>query len=735
MDADEYRKHGKAMVDKIADYMSNVRDYDVLPKDVYPGYLKDQLPKQAPKEGEPFEKIAEDIDKVILPGTTHWQSPHMHAFFPALNSYASLLGDMMADAINCIGFTWEASPVCTELEIVVMNWLCDALGLPDKFQHNRPHSFGGGVIYTTCSEATLSAMMASRKRAIDERKSRHVCGRRGLADADILSRLVAYCSDQAHSSVEKASMLCMVTLRHLPTDKDTKALRGHTLKQAIEEDTAKGLIPFFVCATLGTTGICAFDNVDEIGQVAGEFGLWVHVDAAYAGTAFICPEFRYLLKGAETVDSFAFNPSKWMMVHFDCTAFWVADYRCLENAFCINPVYLMHDNMDKSVDFMHWQVPLSRRFRALKLWFVLRSFGIEGLQKHVRQGVELAAYFEQLMASNKIFEVKAKRILGLVVFQLKNNSGLTKKLLSELLASRKLYAVPALLDGETVIRFTVTSANTTREDIEHDWKLIEETGLKVIAEDYEKCFAGECLTCSKERAAAASAASRVNQQAGGCVPMAPAIEITDEPSLDDSDVGDERKLSDGSGKRSEDSMISSELSEIMCSAGHNKNGNGKLFTPVQGAKGIIVSFRGPSMSSRPIPEMSEEGSHLEGKIGGNCHDSDDEVCSSELHGDENSGSEWESEANAPVKGKEEVSDGSSYVDSDLEIKRIEHCFTGFKQGETKKDLLRAKSYDLDSVSLSVGDEDKSYERSSVWMRTGSFVSRMGKRMANLGSPR
>ncbi|XP_053844762.1 histidine decarboxylase isoform X3 [Vidua macroura] len=430
MEPEEYRQRGKEMVDYICQYLSNVRERRVTP-DVQPGYMRAQLPDSAPMDPDSWDDIFGDIEKIIMPGVVHWQSPHMHAYFPALTSWPSLLGDMLADAINCLGFTWASSPACTELEMNVMDWLAKMLGLPDKFLHHHPDSVGGGVLQSTVSESTLVALLAARKNKILEMK----VSEPDTDESSLNSCLIAYASDQ-------------------------------------------------VCATLGTTGVCAFDNLSELGPVCAAEGLWLHIDAAYAGTAFVCPEFRLFLDGIEYADSFTFNPSKWMMVHFDCTGFWVKDKYKLHQTFSVNPVYLRHANSEAAIDFMHWQIPLSRRFRSLKLWFVLRSFGVKKLQAHVRQGTETAKFFESLVKSDPLFEIPAKRHLGLVVFRLKGPNWLTEKLLKELSSSGRLFLIPATIHDKFIIRFTVTSQFTTREDILQDWSIIQHTAAQIISQNY-----------------------------------------------------------------------------------------------------------------------------------------------------------------------------------------------------------------------------------------------------------
>ncbi|XP_034050932.1 histidine decarboxylase [Thalassophryne amazonica] len=478
MQADEYNRRGKELIDYITHYLSTIRERRVIP-DVKPGYMKDVIPDSAPVEPEEWESIFNDIEKVIMPGVVHWQSPHMHAYYPCLTSWPSILGDMLADAINCLGFTWASSPACTELEMCMMDWLCKALGLPTFFLHHHPDSRGGGILQNTVSESTLVALLAARKDKILQLRTEL---NQDLDDSILNSRLVAYASDQAHSSVEKAGLISLVKIRFLPTDEQF-SLRGDTLKQTIQEDRRRGLVPFMLCATLGTTGVCAFDKLSELGPVCAEEGLWLHVDAAYAGSAYFCPELRWSLHGIGFAQSFVFNPSKWMMVHFDCTAFWVKDKYKLQQAFSVDPVYLRHENTEVATDFMHWQIPLSRRFRSLKLWFVMRSFGLKNLQAHIRHGVEMARLLESQIRKDPNFEVAAERHLGLVVFCLKGGNALTQELLRRLTRSGTMYLIPADIHTKRIIRFTVTSQLTTADDILKDWSIISKTASDLMAEN------------------------------------------------------------------------------------------------------------------------------------------------------------------------------------------------------------------------------------------------------------
>uniref|UniRef100_A0A8D1LT87 Histidine decarboxylase n=1 Tax=Sus scrofa TaxID=9823 RepID=A0A8D1LT87_PIG len=443
MGPEEYRERGKEMVDYICQYLSTVRERRVTP-DVRPGYLRGQLPERAPEEPDSWDSIFGDIERIIMPGVVHWQSPHMHAYYPALTSWPSLLGDMLADAINCLGFTWASSPVCTELEMNVMDWLAKMLGLPDHFLHHHPSSQGGGVLQSTVSESTLIALLAARKNKILEMKASEP----GADESCLNARLIAYASDQAHSSVEKAGLISLVKMKFLPVD-DNFSLRGEALQKAIEEDRERGLVPVFVCATLGTTGVCAFDCLLELGPICASEGLWLHIDAAYAGTAFLCPEFRGFLKGIEYADSFTFNPSKWMMVHFDCTGFWVKDKYKLQQTFSVNPVYLRHANSGAATDFM---------------------------------GIEMAKYFESLVRNDPFFEIPAKRHLGLVVFRLKGPNCLTESVLKEIAKAGRLFLIPATIQDKLIIRFTVTSQFTTRDDILRDWNLIHDAATLILSQ-------------------------------------------------------------------------------------------------------------------------------------------------------------------------------------------------------------------------------------------------------------
>uniref|UniRef100_T1IJC5 Tyrosine decarboxylase n=1 Tax=Strigamia maritima TaxID=126957 RepID=T1IJC5_STRMM len=474
MDTKEFRRRGREMVDYIADYMETIHNRRVTPA-IEPGYLRKLLPTEPPQKPEKWESIMEDVERTIMPGVTHWQHPRFHAYFPAGNSYPSILGDMLSDAIGCVGFSWAASPACTELETIVLDWMGKMIGLPEEFLSFSEKSKGGGVIQTSASECVLVSLLAARAQAIKYLKEQHPFVDEGV----MLNKLMAYCSKESHSCVEKAATIGFVKLRILDTD-DKCSLRGETVRAAMEEDRAMGLFPFFLSTTLGTTSCCSFDNLAEIGPICQELGVWLHVDAAYAGNAFVCPEFKYLMTGIEYANSFNTNPNKWMLVNFDCSTMWVKDRFKLTQALVVDPLYLQHSYSERAIDYRHWGIPLSRRFRSLKLWFVIRNYGVEGLQKYVRDHVRLAKRFENYVRKDHRFEIMNEPILGLVCFRLKGSDTINQKLLTSINASGKLHMVPASVNERYVIRFCVCAQHATNDDIDYAWKVITQFSQDVV---------------------------------------------------------------------------------------------------------------------------------------------------------------------------------------------------------------------------------------------------------------
>ena len=394
MNTDEFRRWGHRLIDWIADYQEHVEQYPVMAQ-VKPGEVRSQLPAAPPVEGESFDVILRDVEQIILPGITHWQSPNFFGFFPSNNSGPSILGELLSAGLGVQGMLWSTSPACTELETHILDWLVDLLGLPASFKST---STGGGVIQDSASSATLCAILAARERATE--------GRSNFSGAD--GSLVAYTSTQAHSSVEKGVRIAGLgseNLRLIEVDQGY-AMRPDRLAEAIASDLAAGRRPCFVCATVGTTSSTAIDPIREIGRICRKHGLWLHVDGAMAGTAALCPEFHYLHDGLELADSYCFNPHKWMFTNFDCDCFFVADRAHLIRTFTILPEYLRNQATESGavIDYRDWQIPLGRRFRALKLWFVLRSFGVEGLQDRIRRHVawakEIAGWIQKIRASS-----------------------------------------------------------------------------------------------------------------------------------------------------------------------------------------------------------------------------------------------------------------------------------------------------------------------------------------------
>ncbi|HEV7219092.1 MAG TPA: pyridoxal-dependent decarboxylase [Terriglobales bacterium] len=464
MTPEEFRRHGHSVVDWIADYYKNVESYPVLSR-VNPGDIRASLPTAPPANGEAFETILRDVEKLILPGITHWQSPNFFAFFPSNTSGASLLGDFLSSGLGVQGMLWATSPACTELETQVLDWLVSMLDLPSKFLSTGS---GGGVIQDTASSATLCALLAARERATNFNSNRRGCD----------GKLVAYTSSQAHSSIEKNVLIAGIgreNLRLISVDANF-AMNASALSDQIRKDLAAGLTPFFVCATVGTTSSNAIDPLAQIGPICREHNLWLHVDAAMSGTAALCPEFRHIHNGLEYADSYCFNPHKWMFTNFDCDCFYVADRKALIQTLSVLPEYLRNQATESGAvfDYRDWQVPLGRRFRSLKLWFVIRHYGIAGLQYHIRQHVELAQQFAQSIRQDNRFELAAPAPLNLVCFRHKGGDDANRQLMDSLNQSGDLYLTHTRLNDRMAIRFCVGQTNTQRRHVERAWKRIQE---------------------------------------------------------------------------------------------------------------------------------------------------------------------------------------------------------------------------------------------------------------------
>lgn len=496
MTPDQFRALGYRVVDWIARFMQDAENLPVQSR-ARPGEIAAALPSRPPEHGislpdgcapldavpAAWNPVFDDLDRIILPGLTHWQSPNFFAYFPCNGSAPGILGEFLSAGLNVNGMLWATSPAATELETRMLDWMRDALGLPDRFGSTSPN--GGGCIQGTASESTLIAMVAARDRA----------RRAGAPDGN----LVAYASEQAHSSVVKAAMIAGLAdgpgdrrrLRLIATDA-AGAMRADRLTQALADDRRAGLRPFYLCATLGTTGTTAFDPLDLVAPLAREHDLWLHVDAAHAGSACICPELRSMLRGVEAADSFCVNPHKWLLTNFDCDLFWTADRRGLISSLSVTPEYLRNAASESGnvFDYRDWQAPLGRRFRALKLWLVIRHYGLEGLRAHVREHVRLAARLEEWVRADERFEVSAPRTLNLVCFRLRGEGSESddrnRALLDRVNATGRAFlshgvvptpsadATPSAAAGRFMLRLCVGSTPTREEHVRAAWGLIRQ---------------------------------------------------------------------------------------------------------------------------------------------------------------------------------------------------------------------------------------------------------------------
>jgi aromatic-L-amino-acid/L-tryptophan decarboxylase len=464
MSPEEFRRYGKQAVDWIADYLSTIESRPVR-SPARPGQVRAMLPAHPPERGEPYEDVLADLDRVILPGITHWQHPSFFAYFPSNASGPGILGDLLSAGLGVQGMLWATSPACTELETVMVDWLAELLGLPSRF---RTDSAGGGVIQDTASSAALVAVLAALHRVSDGR----------IGAEGITGRYTMYVSPETHSSLAKAGRIAGVGARNVrvvDVDPATLAMDPARLRALISEDVAAGAVPALVCATVGTTSTTAVDPVPEIGEVCREHGIWLHVDAAYAGVAAICPELRWLNEGiAEYADSYATNPHKWLLTNFDCGVLWVADRKPLIDALSILPEFLANPATESGavIDYRDWQVPLGRRFRALKLWSVLRWYGAEGLREHIRTGVSLAQEFAGMVAADPDFQLHEQHPLGLVCFRPLWSNEETLALLARLNDSGELYLSHTRVHGQVYLRLAIGAPLTTREHVIAAWERI-----------------------------------------------------------------------------------------------------------------------------------------------------------------------------------------------------------------------------------------------------------------------
>ncbi len=461
---EEFRQKGYQMIDLLAEYMQDIESYPVLSQ-VEPGEIYRSFPAHPPKHGEPFEEVLSDVKEKIMAGVTHWQSPNFYAYFPSHASGPSILGDLLSSGLGIQGMLWSTSPACTELETLVLDWMAEMTGLAKHFHSSQS---GGGVIQDSASTAALCAGVAAREKALS------------IAPDRDITNITAYISGHTHSSAEKSLRIAGFSaenIRRINVD-SSFAIDAEDFARQVEADIADHFIPAFVCATIGTTSSLAIDPVRKIAQFARNHKIWVHVDAAYAGSAAVCPEYSSLLDGVELVDSYCFNPHKWLLTNFDCDLFYVANKADLINALTMTPEYLRNKASESGAvfDYSGWQVSLGRRFRSLKLWFVIRHYGVEGLRAHIRKHIELAKRFQTLLEASESYEIFQPRVLNLICFKHKDGNEKTRQILEKINAEGKIFLTHTVLNDVFVMRFVPGAIQTEMHHIDAAWKVIVEAG-------------------------------------------------------------------------------------------------------------------------------------------------------------------------------------------------------------------------------------------------------------------
>ncbi len=466
---DEFRTHGHDLIDWIADYVGNVEQRPVG-STVAPGDVRSQLPAHPPTDAESFDDVMADVERVVVPGLTQWQHPGFFAYFPSNTSFPSILGELLSAGLGVQGMSWVTSPACTEVETLMLDWMQELLGLPEGFRSTS--TAGGGVIQGTASEATLVAILSARWRATGGE----------VNQTGDTTRLVAYATSQAHSSIEKGLRIAGVgtdRIRVVPHD-NAFAMSADALDEMMADDRAGGLVPFFVCSTHGTTSSMAFDPTPAIGEVCRRHGVWLHVDAAMSGIAALAPEFRWVNDGIEFADSYCTNPHKWMGINFDCDLYWTADRAALLGALSILPEYLRSGAAEAGavIDYRDWQIPLGRRFRALKLWFAIRCDGVGSFQEMIRRHVRLTQDLAGWVADDDRFEIVAPHPLNLLCLGVRDDdigtaNAATDALIDEANASGDALFTRTVLDGRSVLRISIGARSTERHHVESAWHLLQ----------------------------------------------------------------------------------------------------------------------------------------------------------------------------------------------------------------------------------------------------------------------
>ncbi len=465
MTPDDFRQQGYALIDWITEYLEGIEQYPVASR-VEPGDIRAALPEHPPTDAEPFGDVLADLDRVLMPGITHWQHPSFFAYFPANTSYPAILGELAAAGLGVQGMSWVTSPACTEVETLMMDWMLELLGLPERFHSTS--ATGGGVIHGSASEATLASILAARWRAT---------GGQVNTDGDT-SHLVAYATSQAHSSIEKGLRIAGIgtsQLRIVAHDASF-AMCTDEFERMVTQDRAQGLTPFWVCCTRGTTSSMAFDPVNEIGLVARREGMWMHVDAAMSGIAALAPEHRWVNDGLELADSYCTNPHKWMGVNFDCDLFYTADRVALLGALSILPEYLRSAaaEIGAAIDYRDWQVPLGRRFRALKLWFTIRAGGVADAISMIHRHVATTQQLAQWVGADDRFEIVAPHPLNLLCLRLKAGNEATDGLIARANDTGRALFTRTVLDGQVACRVSVGASATEERHVRAGWELLQQ---------------------------------------------------------------------------------------------------------------------------------------------------------------------------------------------------------------------------------------------------------------------
>ncbi|MEJ5286383.1 MAG: pyridoxal-dependent decarboxylase [Bacteroidota bacterium] len=474
MNTDEFKKYAQELTKWISNYYENIRSYPVKSK-AEPREIFNQLPSEIPLEGEPFENILEDFENIILKGITHWQHPRFFAYFPANTSFPSILGEYLTSALGIQAMMWLTSPSATELEEKVVHWLRDAMGISKEFT---------GIIQDTASTSTLVAILTAREKASNFEINENGFGKQ--------HRYTIYCSKEAHSSIEKAVKIAGIgrnNLRKIDVDENF-AMSVPKLEKAITDDLTNGFTPICIVGALGTTGSTAVDPLKEIGEIAKKYNIWYHIDGAMVGSALLLPEFQYLTKGINYADSFVFNPHKWLFTNFDCSIYFVKNPELLKDTFSITPSYLRTDFDEIVNNYRDWGIQLGRRFRALKLWFVLRYFGLREIQAKLRKHLEFAKKLKEQILSDSRFEVLAPVNFTTICFRFSNSKlneqeldQINKKLLEEINASGFAFLSHTTLNGKFVLRFSIGQTNTEWDDVLQTWHFIQKQANKL--ENYE----------------------------------------------------------------------------------------------------------------------------------------------------------------------------------------------------------------------------------------------------------